>query len=289
MIPSSTELRYFIEIAHTSNLSRAAERLGVSQPTLTLAIRRLEDSFGQPVFVRSKTGVRLTKAGNKLLLKARFLFDEWEKIKSTANEEEAELRGIYTIGCHPSVALYSLPEFMPRLIKTYAQLEFKLSHKLSRHITEDVISSRLDFGIVVNPVEHPDLVIKQLLNDEVTFWISEKQKKVMPGMPLIFDPELIQAQTLMKLLHKKGISFDRTIESSSLEVISALVGGGCGVGVIPGRVAATNKSLNLVRVSPQWPVFADKVCLIYRADSQRSEASKKIISCISQALQASAP
>src|ERR1700689_3984492 len=106
MIPSPTELRYFLEISGTLNMSRAAERLGVSQPALTLAMGRLEESFGQKVLLRGKTGVRLTRAGEKLATQARALLGEWEKIKGDATKDEKELEGRYTIGCHPSVALY---------------------------------------------------------------------------------------------------------------------------------------------------------------------------------------
>lgn len=284
MIPSATELRYFIEVAHTENLSRAAERLGVSQPTLTLAIRRLEDSLGQKVLLRSKTGVKLTKPGLKLLAQARFLLDEWEKIRNSAQDDELELRGAFSLGVHQSVANYTLFKFLPELVRDHLQLEFKLIHGLSRHITEEVISGKVDFGIVVNPVSHPDLVIKNLLTDEVTFWIAEKFKKNWESLPLICDPELLQAQSLLKQLQKKGISFARRIESSSLEVITRLVAHGSGVGIIPGRVVSGEDGEKIVKVSPQWPIFADRICLIFRADSQRSAASKKIVQSITEAL-----
>ncbi|MDZ4662137.1 MAG: LysR family transcriptional regulator [Pseudomonadota bacterium] len=280
MIPSATELRYFIEVAQTENLSRAAERLGVSQPTLTLAIKRLEDSLGHIVLLRSKTGVKLTKPGVKLLAQARFLLDEWEKIRNSALEDELELRGLFSIGVHQSVANYTLFKFLPALVSEFPYLEFKLVHKLSRLVTEEVISGKVDFGLVVNPVAHPDLVIKNLLTDEVTFWMSEKIKKNWENLPLICDPELLQTQALLKQIQKKGISFSRRIESSSLEVINKLVAFGAGVGIIPGRVAACEESEKLVKVSPQWPVFQDRICLIFRADSQRSTASKKIVQSI---------
>ena len=284
MIPSATELRYFIEVAQTENLSRAAERLGVSQPTLTLAIKRLEDSLGHMVLLRSKTGVKLTKPGLKLLAQARFLLDEWEKIRNSAIEDEVELRGLFSIGVHQSVANYTLHRFLPGLVRDFLHLEFKLVHKLSRLVTEEVISGKIDFGIVVNPVAHPDLVIKNLLTDEVAFWVSEKSKKHWQDLPLIYESELIQTQSLLKQIQKKGVSFARRIESSSLEVITKLVAHGAGVGIIPGRVAGGNEGERIVKVSPQWPTFADRICLIFRADSQRSAASKKIVQSITEAL-----
>ena len=73
MTISPSDLTYFIEVAHTKNLSRAAERLGITQPSLTLAIQRIEHSLGTDVLIRSKKGVVLTKAGRSLLIHSKTL------------------------------------------------------------------------------------------------------------------------------------------------------------------------------------------------------------------------
>src|SRR4051812_47654255 len=95
-LPNPADLQYFLEVAHTQNVSRAAERLGITQPSLSLSIQRLERSLGVPLLVRGKTGVKLTKAGDKLVLQARYLLLEWEKIHADALKDEDEIRGRYT-------------------------------------------------------------------------------------------------------------------------------------------------------------------------------------------------
>jgi LysR family transcriptional regulator, cell division regulator len=285
MMPSAAELNYFLEVAHTLNLSRAAERLGISQPALTIAIRRLEDSLGQPVLLRGKTGVRLTRAGEKLTIQARALLQEWEKITADASKDASEIRGRFTLGCHPSVALYTLPFVMPRLLTEYPDLEIQLTHDLSRKITEDVISFKIDFGIVVNPTPHPDLVIIPLINDEVTLWVNEEGggKQALSGV-LIYDPALVQIQQILRKLDQKKLGIKRTITSGNLEVITALVGCGVGIGILPGRVAGRIKTPKLVELPGSWPIFKDKICLVYRADAQKSKAgqiiSKQIVSIL---------
>jgi DNA-binding transcriptional LysR family regulator len=254
-------------------MSRAAERLGVTQPALTLAIKRLEDSFGQQVLLRSKTGVTLTRAGEKLVLQARSIIDEWNRISVDAAKDEAEVRGRYTIGCHVSVGMYTLTHFIPELLKDHSDLEIKLTHDLSRKITEDVISFKVDFGIVVNPVPHPELVLKQLFTDRVGFWSGpgKVQKNV-----LIYDPDLLQSQQLLRDMNKKGHVFQRTLTSSSLEVITSLVGSGVGIGILPTRVATRAKSPQLKLLDKDFPFFEDKIYLIFRADAQKSKASRHI-------------
>lgn len=280
MIPSPTELTYFLEVANTENLSRAAERLGISQPALTLAMKRLEQSFGQPVLIRGKTGVKLTRAGLQLVGSARSLLEEWNKIKARAEKDEEEIHGVYSIGCHPSVALYTVPSYLKKLLNSYGALELKFTHDLSRKITEEVISNRLDYGIVVNPAPHPDLIIKNMLTDEVTFWVSKKptplQDPKSDSAVLICDPDLLQTQSLMKQLNRKGFRFQRTVTTSNLEVVTSMVTSGAGVGVLPGRVATHRKSDQLKILSTSLPKFQDKICLVYRADVQKSKASREI-------------
>lgn len=284
MMPSAAELHYFIEVANTLNVSRAAERLGISQPTLSLAIQRLEQSFGVPLLIRTKSGVKLTHAGDKLVGQARNLVLEWEKIRADALKDEAEIRGRYTLGCHPSVGLYSLHGILPTLLEENPGLELKLVHDLSRKITEDVISFKIDFGIVVNPTEHPDLIIKNLCKDEVTLWTSKSpsllQDLTRDQAVLFCDSELLQTQSILKQLAKQGLHFKRVITSANLEVIASLVAAKAGIGILPGRVAQRVKSYQLIALGKESPKFPDRICLVFRADAQRSKANRLLAKAI---------
>ena len=199
--PHPWDLRYFQEIAHTSNLSRAAERLGVGQPTLSLALKRLEESLQVKLFLRRNRGLTLTSAGQRLLRESNRLLSDWESIVSETKKSETELVGRYTLGCHPSVAIYALKNVLRDLYVSSPGIEIQLTHGLSRVICERVISGSIDFGIVVNPVKHPDLVIYKLASDEVGFW------KVPRGLDnlLIYNPELTQSQSLLNKIKKKKI------------------------------------------------------------------------------------
>jgi DNA-binding transcriptional LysR family regulator len=288
MIPSADEVRYFIEVAKTLNISRAAERLGVTQPSLSLAIQRLEKSFGTPVFLRSKSGVKLTKAGNRLLFHADALLRDWQRLREEALKDENEIRGRYRIGCHPSVALYSLPHFLPRLLEQHPGLEIQLVHDHSRKITEQVISFELDYGIVVNPVSHPDLVIRLITTDEVSFWSASSGKKpqndpLSGDGVLVCDPDMLQSQALLTKMDKAGLRYKRTIFSSNLEVICAIIASGAGFGVLPTRVATRVKDYKLTSVKNS-PQVQDRVCLVYRADATTSKSGRLFAQLIEQIL-----
>ncbi len=265
------EIRYFLEIADAGNFSRAAERLGVSQPALSQAVQKLEKSFGSALFVRTRAGVQLTRTGQTLFSRGKRLVLEWEGLIDQASRDQDELRGTYRLGCHPSVGLYALPRVLPELLNRHPKLRFALAHDLSRRITEKVIAFELDFGIVINPVRHPDLVIRKLGTDSVGLWGKKGQT---PEGVLICDPELTQTQNLLKEFQKAGVRFSRQIDCSNLEVIASLVAAGGGMGLLPARVATRIREYALEIVNPKYPVFQDHICLVYRSDSLSSQAAK---------------
>jgi DNA-binding transcriptional LysR family regulator len=272
-----TDLRYFLEVAKTLNISRAAERLNLGQPAISQSLRRIEAVIGTPVFDRFKTGVQLTTAGRKLLMDGHLALEHWTKLKQRALDSESKIEGSYSIGCHPSVAIYSLPSFLGKLLGVNSQLEIRLEHGLSREIAESVISFRLDFGLVMNPVRHPDLVIKTLCEDRFTFWAADG------GNPdvLLCDPALGQSQELIRRAAAKEMTFVRHLNSVSLEVLAELAAAGCGVALLPERVAM--KHPRLTRFKKDTPFETDKLCLIYRADRRLSAAGKAIIAAIAGA------
>ena len=282
MLPSSVEIQYFLEVASTLNISRAAERLGITQPTLSLSVQRLEHTVGTPLLLRSKTGVRLTKAGVRFASQGKNLIEQWERLRSETINEESEVRGRVSVGCHTSVALYSVGEFAPQLMQEYPQLELTFVHDLSRKITERVVSFEIDFGIVVNPVPHPELRLVQLCTDEQQLWRSTGSfvKDV-----LICEPALMQTQALMAKMKKSSGSFDytRVIHSTSLEVVAALTAAGAGVGILPTRVAKREAGDKVKPYFTKGPIYEDKVFLVYRPDAQKNLAAKTVMRAIEAA------
>jgi DNA-binding transcriptional LysR family regulator len=274
MLPSSTDLDYFIEVFKTKNLARAAERLGVTQPSLSLSLKRLEHNIGVELFIRSKKGVMPNNAAKKLFSRVEELKRTWEELKNEATESETEVTGRIRLGCHPSVALYSLPSVFEKILSQYPLLEIQLFHDLSRKVTERVISMDVDLGIVINPVAHPDLIIKKLEKDLVTLFFNPKFKNNRDV--LICDPDLIQAQNISKNL---GSQFKRQLHSSNLEVVRALTESGSGVGILPTRVAQQSQA-DLQRLSGA-PTFQDEIALVYRLEKKNNRALQVLVESIS--------
>ena len=276
MMPSPSDLTYFIAVANSSNLSRASEVLGISQPSLTLAMRRLENTVGAPLLVRHKRGVTLTKAGEQLLAHARELMQRWETIKSETLASMHDVQGAITLGCHPSVALYSLPRFLPKLMTEHPKLEIRLKHDLSRRVTESVISLKVDIAIAVNPVRHPDLVINHLADDVIAMFCKkpdDAMRQLADGSAIILcDPEMAQVQSILAQLKKSAMSYGRMLTTNNLEVIASLSSHQGGIGILPTRIAA---GYGLTQI-PNAPTYEDEICVLYRGENRNVRAIQVI-------------
>jgi DNA-binding transcriptional LysR family regulator len=277
MVP--IEFTYFLETSSTLNLSRASERLGISQPTLSIAIKRLETSIGTHLFLRHKNGVSLTQAGKQLLAHIKQLIQNWDEIKAKTLASHHEVQGNISIGCHVSVGLHYLAGFLPKVFQDHPKLEVQLKHDISRKITESVINLSIDIGIVINPYKHPDLIIVKLANDVMTLW----QKKELQNNSdrqnqdiVLCNPELSQTQSLLSQCKKQGMHFQRIITSNNLEIIAKLTAAGGGIAILPSCVTKEILSSVLVPVL-NAPVYTDELCVIFRHENRNVKAVQVIV------------
>jgi LysR family transcriptional regulator, cell division regulator len=279
MDPSLSDLRYFQEVAKTGNISRAAERLMIRQSSLSEAMRRLEGNVGARLLTRSKTGVSLTKAGFLFLDSAAAMVQQWEELKSSVNRAEKVVAGHYSIGSHPTPASYILPAFLPALLDQHEDLRIRLMHARSQELNEMVISRKLDFAIVTMNYPHPDLVIAPLISDRIGFWAHHKMPAAPEKSTLIFDPEIRQAQEVLKELSRRKIRFLHLLTSSSVEVVREMAEQGAGVAILPENPVKYSRQSSL-RLLNELPQAKSGVSLIYRADAPKSLAASTIARAI---------
>ena len=273
---NQADLKYFLELSQTLHLTRASERLGITQPALSHCLKRLENELNCDLFTRSKKGVQLTAAGEKLKSSAGELIQQWESLKQNISNETHQAQGFIKLGVHSAVAQYTLPQFLGNFLKNNSEVEVQLTHGLSRHMTEQVISSNLDVAIAVNPVAHPDLIIKEICRDEVCLW---KTKNCINDDILILEPGLLQTQDILLKLNKKGANFKRKIECSSLEVIAQLVAHGVGCGILPERVLHSFEQGKYEKIKGA-PQFSDRICLVYKQEFRKLKRGQLFIESV---------
>jgi DNA-binding transcriptional LysR family regulator len=274
MMPTETEITHFLEVYSTKHFTRASIKLGITQPTLTQSIFRLEEKLGTELFHRTKQGCIPTRTAGIFYDKATHLRELWADLSIKVTASNQNLSGIFRVGCHQSVGTYTLPKFLNALAKQAPEIEIRLHHDWSRKIAEKIIHYEIDLGFVVNPVRHPDLVLKKIGTDRVGFW---KAKAVhYPKTRIFADANLAQVRELLGKKNAPKYKDWQVIETSSLELIRSLVLSGAGIGVLPERIAKLDGS-ELELVDSSLPVQQDEIYMIYRMDTLRSVAGKALI------------
>jgi DNA-binding transcriptional LysR family regulator len=282
-------LRYFVRIAELGSFTAAARELRVSQPSLSVAVRKLEESLGTPLLHRSRQGVSLTRAGEILLEHARLADRALTAAKDELLALETEPRGRFTLGAHESLAAYFLPRFMARFLERFANVEIALWNGNSREVEQAVVERRLDLGLVVNPARHADCIVVELFHDRVGFVVSaalerraqSTPEKLLSRVPLIHVPELRQTQFLVASLASASITPPSQLSCSSMELVKSLVLDGVGVGILPYRVASHGVSAGrLVHLGEALPVFDDVITLVRRFDLPMTAGARALLDAL---------
>lgn len=152
----------------------------------------------------------------------------------------------------------------------------RLVHDLSRKIAEGVISQQIDIGLVINPVAHPDLIIRKLASDRVTYWRSKAHRKTSSRV-LIADPDLVQTQSLLRKAKSFGEGM-RLLPTSQLEVARELCELGLGWAILPERVAKHGRAT--LEPVEEAPVFYDELAVVYRVERKK----QKLVTTLAQAI-----
>lgn len=279
MIPSPSELTYFLEITNCLNMTNAAQRLGITQPALSHAIKRLEQSLGATLFIRQKQGMCLTPAGEILLKQVKPLLLQWQKTRDLAIAAHEDIHGRVTISCR-SAAAYHMSEFLKYVLKTHPYIEMSFNFQSGISTTEDVINGVVDIGIINNPLEHHDLIIHPFAKTEMAFWVGagdEAIQTLLSGQAVILcEPNAPQPQQLLRELEKNNIPIGRVVFANSLEVIAQFAIDGCGIGILPSCFAMLMHAGKLEQVE-NAPTCANNVCMIYRYENKKVQAIQAII------------
>jgi DNA-binding transcriptional LysR family regulator len=279
-----THLRYFQTVAECGSLTAAAKRLKVSQPTLTVAMKNLEERLGTTLLLRSRSGVSLTTTGKELLGHVGEVFTLLERAEQKIMGLETEEVGSFVIGCHESLGAYFLPEFMLGFLETAPRIDVTLWNGSSAEVTDAVVNRAVDFGIIVNPIPHPELVLLELFKDAMDFFVASSSRTIdleaaharLRAGPLVFAGRVEQCQDLVGRLAAEGLLPTRMLSCGDLELVKSFALAGLGVALLPRRVAAYGQPGKLRRLHASLPFFPDTIYLGFRADMHRTRAATRL-------------
>ncbi len=269
-----SDLKNFIEVANSRTMREAAEKLQITQPSLSESIKRLEEDLEEVLFYRSRSGVSLTPGGKNLLNRAGRVFSALSEIETSKSEKQLDSR-VITIGCHETVASYCLPQALQELQNHVPDYRINLRHDFSRNIQTQIQQGQIDLGIVVNVAPSPDLIIKPVAKDEVCVWKSKDnvENKIFCNL------ELIQTQVILRKWKNKPHNI---VHTNSLELIVRLTNQGLGLGIIPSRAVEVMQA-KLQQV-PNLPTFKDSISIVYRPEFGKNSTEKFFIEAVRKSL-----
>lgn len=165
-------LYYFTELAKDLHMTRTAERLYISQQTLSNHIARLESYYGTPLLFR-KPSLSLTPAGEYVLASARSILNEEANLKAILSDVEQQERGILRFGASTLRMNASLPHILPRFSERFPKVEIRLTDTISSELTELVLDGELDLALTVSSRTDPRLTEDHMMDDQVYLCVAD--------------------------------------------------------------------------------------------------------------------
>lgn len=244
-----TELRYLVAIADHGHFGRAAAAAGVAQPTLSAQLRKLEDYLGVELVERSRKGVRLTAAGERIVTHARRALAEQQAILRLTRHRAKPLQGPYRLGAIPTLGPYLLPSLLPALKQAHPELDLVVIEDLTDNLLGLLDDGRLDAALVALPVELRGRQVAPLF-DEGFFAVepADTDRPLPDEAPAISEAELAAARLLV--LSDGHCLRDQVLaacarpspggddfRAASLETLRELVAAGFGTTLVPALAA----------------------------------------------------
>jgi LysR family transcriptional regulator, hydrogen peroxide-inducible genes activator len=172
-----TQLAYVVAVDRHRHFTRAAEASGVTQPTLSMQIRKLERELGIEIFDRSRAPVRPTDLGAGIVEQARAVLHEADRLRGLARVPSGEVVGELRVGIIPTLGPFILPSLLPELIRRHPRLVLTVEEIQTSEILDGLRSDSLDAGLIATPADIPGVLEQELFQEPFVAYIS-------PGHPL---------------------------------------------------------------------------------------------------------
>jgi LysR family hydrogen peroxide-inducible transcriptional activator len=283
-----TELRYIVAVARERHFGRAAETCFVSQPTLSVAVKKLEDELGVVLFERGPGEVSVTPAGQKIVEQAQRVLEEASRIREIAAAGKDPLAGQLRLGAIYTIGPYLLPKLIPIIRRTAPAMQLLIQENFTHRLAEELKSGEVDVILVALPFDAPGVVTRAVYDEPFLVAVPkghpwENRKRVTSeeltseSLLLLGEGHCFRDQVL-EICHtvrsRDRSPLARTLEGGSLETIRQMVAGGVGITVLPATSTATSGGASdLIRILPfARPAPTRRVGLAWRRSFPRPEA-----------------
>jgi len=241
------QLEYIVALDYERGFVKAANRMFVSQPTLTMQVKKLEEEVGFLIFDRSAKPLASTRLGEQFLQKARHIIREVKELKAMVSHETETVAGEYKIGIIPTLAPYLIPRFLPGFANAYQDIRMNILEMQSEHLIRDIKNDQLDIGIMATPTGERQIREIPLFNEPFLGFFPKghpllKNELINPveldidDILLLDEGHCFRNQSLhickkenKQVQHKNPIEF----HTGSIETLKKLVLNGMGYTLVP--------------------------------------------------------
>ncbi len=286
-----TELRYIVTLAQEQHFGRAADRCNVSQPTLSIAVKKLEDELGTALFERSKTRVNPTPLGEKIIEQAQRVIEQAAAIRDIATSGKNQLTSPFHLGAIFTIGPYLFPKLIPELQKSAKDMPLYIEESYTATLRQRIRHGDLDAILVALPFTESD-VVTQALYDEHFVILMDRQHPLsgkhaihpdqlndynvlLLGEGHCFRDQVIEAcPNLKPSLDDPQGKIRTASEGSSLETLKYMVASGLGITILPESAAIAGHTSSELLIARPFvePVPKRTVALAWRASFPRLNA-----------------
>lgn len=286
-----TELQYIVAVAQERHFGRAAERVFVTQPALSLAIKKLEDELETTIFERRQNRIELTSLGEQIVHQAQRVLEEAERIKLLAAQGKDQLNGLLRLGVIATVGPYILPDLVPLLNARAPKMPLELEENLTLNLTGMLKSGKLDVIMIALPFDEPAVVITPLYDEPfkalVPIGHPWQKKKLLDSRQLGSEKVLLPhaghcfRQQVLDTCPELSRSDAEGWHGNSLETIRQMVASGFGITVLPcSALTPKYENKRLIAIDLAKPVPGRRIGLAWRRGFTRPQVIDVIRSAV---------
>lgn len=269
-----TDLRLFLNVGETLNLTRAAERSFLSLPAASTRIKQMEDAFQAPLLIRQVKGVSLTPAGEALLQHARQVFRQLECLHADLQPYVSGLKGKLRVLANTTSTNSFLPDALSSFLAENPEVDVELEEKLSKDIISSISAGGADLGIVAGNVATEGLEVMPLFTDELVVIASVnhpmREFKRIRFADLLDSYRFVgisQVSAIQSFLdgiaNSMGKRISLRVQVGSFDAVCRMVEAGAGIAVVPVTCAErynNRKALRFVKLEDEWARREIRLC-----------------------------
>ena len=283
-----TELRYIVAVARERHFGRAAEACFVSQPTLSVAVKKLEEELDVKLFERGSNEISVTPLGDEIVRQAQSVLEQAQAIKEIAKRGKDPLAGALRLGVIYTTGPYLLPDLVRSCIEHVPQMPLMLQENFTVKLLEMLRAGELDCAILAEPFIDSNLAIAPLYDEPFLVAVPrthhlasrkaigaeelKRETMLLLGAGHCFRDHVLEVCPEFARFSSDAEGIRKSFEGSSLETIKHMVAAGMGVTVVPSLSVPKEPHPHLVHIPFEEPAPTRRVVLAWRRSFTRYEA-----------------